>query len=307
MIGWNQTINITRNSFRLNKFEKNQEKNLRNFKSVKKKTMNQPEQFSNYSFNYYNYPAAGINNISSVTTSPYEYSTYQQASPTSQTYNWPAYQYNYSNYADYNNYQSAYYNQYKNASLSSSNQSFNSSSFDYNSNHSNESSLYNTTPSVQSYTTTETTKCTPSTNVSPVSDYTKPASRKCFESTPVVNNQTPKARNASKIATRHYQLPDRAVEIMNEWFLEHLNNPYPQQSEKEHLAKLGGISIKQVTAWFSNRRNRSQNTKPKRMKRVLEQEINNIFSEFVSDQVSKDVIIEKLRSTLGDHEANSTH
>lgn len=105
-----------------------------------------------------------------------------------------------------------------------------------------------------------------------------------------------------KQSTRHQQLPDRSVDIMNDWFMEHLNNPYPQQVEKEQLAKLGGISVKQVTAWFSNRRNRSQNTKPKRMRRVLEQEINIIFNELIGDQVSKDALISKVRSTLVGHE-----
>jgi hypothetical protein len=43
---------------------------------------------------------------------------------------------------------------------------------------------------------------------------------------------------------------------MNEWFMEHQSNPYPTNEQKEKLAHLGGITIKQVTAWFSNRRNR---------------------------------------------------
>lgn len=70
---------------------------------------------------------------------------------------------------------------------------------------------------------------------------------------------------------------------MNEWFVEHQNNPYPQLCEKERMAQLGGITVKQVTAWFSNRRNRSQNTKPKRMKRVLESKLNEICLELVNN------------------------
>ena len=92
---------------------------------------------------------------------------------------------------------------------------------------------------------------------------------------------------------------------MNEYFNDHLNNPYPSQSEKENLARLGGISVKQVTAWFSNRRNRSQNTKPKRMKRVLEQEINNIFDQFIGDEINKQAIINKVRSKLVGQEMKS--
>ncbi len=110
-------------------------------------------------------------------------------------------------------------------------------------------------------------------------------------STPV--HQSIHLKLSNKFANRHNQLPDKAIEIMNEYFNNHLNNPYPTQSEKENLAQLGGISVKQVTAWFSNRRNRSQNTKPKRMKRVLEQEINNIFDELIGNQVNKEAILNK--------------
>ena len=107
-----------------------------------------------------------------------------------------------------------------------------------------------------------------------------------------------------KMSGRHNQLPDKAVDIMNEYFNDHLNSPYPSHSEKENLAILGGISMKQVTAWFSNRRNRSQNTKPKRMKRVLELEINSIFDELIGDQANKQAIIKKVRSTLVGQELN---
>jgi hypothetical protein len=121
-------------------------------------------------------------------------------------------------------------------------------------------------------------------------------------STPVHKSMNLKLSN--NFANRHNQLPDKAIEIMNEYFNNHLNNPYPTQSEKENLARLGGISVKQVTAWFSNRRNRSQNTKPKRMKRVLEQEINNIFDELIGNQVNKEAILNKVRSTIVGQELN---
>ena len=105
---------------------------------------------------------------------------------------------------------------------------------------------------------------------------------------------------------RHTQLSDESVEIMNEWFLSHINNPYPKLSEKETLAQRGGITVKQVTAWFSNRRNRSQNTKPKRMKRVLEKEINNIFNELICNEPNKEKIIEKINISL-DYLGHQSH
>jgi len=99
-----------------------------------------------------------------------------------------------------------------------------------------------------------------------------------------------------KLASRKHQLPDKAIDILNEWYDDHLHNPYPQLEEKEILAKRGGITVKQVTAWFSNRRNRTQNTKPKRMKRVLEKEMKSLF-EMVESSGKKE-LIEKFKHTL---------
>ncbi len=98
------------------------------------------------------------------------------------------------------------------------------------------------------------------------------------------------------MASRKHQLPDIAVDILNEWYEDHLHNPYPQLEEKEMLAKRGGITVKQVTAWFSNRRNRSQNTKPKRMKRVLEKEMSSLF-ELIETSDKKEIIA-KFKHTL---------
>ncbi|XP_061172589.1 uncharacterized protein LOC133181949 [Saccostrea echinata] len=69
---------------------------------------------------------------------------------------------------------------------------------------------------------------------------------------------------------RHNQpLNLKAVHIMTEWYEAHEENPYPSKSEKEIMAKEGGISITQVKSWFANKRNRSNNTKPKVQKRQM--------------------------------------
>ena len=110
------------------------------------------------------------------------------------------------------------------------------------------------------------------------------------------------AANTSKRTLKgHAHLSDQAVDIMNEWYQTHISNPYPTLIEKETIAQLACITVKQVTAWFSNRRNRSQNTKPKRMKRVLEKEINTIFNELICNQTDKNKIIEKINLSLGNH------
>lgn len=63
------------------------------------------------------------------------------------------------------------------------------------------------------------------------------------------------------------QLPEQAVRLMNAWFLANEDNPYPNRNDLDYLATNGGIKESQVKAWFSNKRNRTQNTHPKRAKR----------------------------------------
>lgn len=65
------------------------------------------------------------------------------------------------------------------------------------------------------------------------------------------------------------QLPERAVQLMNAWYIAHEDNPYPNRNELDYLATEGGIKESQVKAWFSNKRNRTQNTHPKRARRYL--------------------------------------
>ncbi|RNA33556.1 pre B cell leukemia transcription factor 1 [Brachionus plicatilis] len=110
-----------------------------------------------------------------------------------------------------------------------------------------------------------------------------------------VSNQNLNSTRCSK--SRKQLLPDEAVDIMNDWFQDHIHNPYPTMEEKEKLARLGGITVKQVNAWFSNRRNRSQNTKPKRIKRAIEQEMNEMIHQ-LSYNSNKTEIIEKFRRTF---------
>lgn len=56
---------------------------------------------------------------------------------------------------------------------------------------------------------------------------------------------------------------------MNAWYIANEENPYPNRNDLDYLATNGGIKESQVKAWFSNKRNRTQNTHPKRAKRYL--------------------------------------
>ena len=53
-------------------------------------------------------------------------------------------------------------------------------------------------------------------------------------------------------------LGSKAVDILNNWFENNKRYPYPNEAIAESLAKLAGISVKQVKKWFANKRVRSQ-------------------------------------------------
>jgi hypothetical protein len=116
-----------------------------------------------------------------------------------------------------------------------------------------------------------------------------------------VSNISQSLDSSFKRRRNHNQLPEEAVSILNEWFESHINHPYPSMDDKHRLAEKCGISVKQVNSWFCNRRNRSQNTKPKRIKRHLEQEITQVFNEFMHNPNKKQVM-EKFKSTLKMHD-----
>lgn len=52
-----------------------------------------------------------------------------------------------------------------------------------------------------------------------------------------------------------------AVRLMEHWYQQNLNHPYPTNSVIEMLAQAGNIGIEQVKKWFANKRNRSSNTR----------------------------------------------
>lgn len=56
-------------------------------------------------------------------------------------------------------------------------------------------------------------------------------------------------------------LNPQAVESMNRWYFSHIHYPYPTDEEKMKLAQEGNITVAQVTCWFANKRNRSNNSR----------------------------------------------
>lgn len=51
--------------------------------------------------------------------------------------------------------------------------------------------------------------------------------------------------------------PDNVVDILNKWFVENQEYPYPDEYMTNVLAKAANISAKQVRKWFANKRVRS--------------------------------------------------
>ena len=70
---------------------------------------------------------------------------------------------------------------------------------------------------------------------------------------------------------------------MNEWYEQNAENPYPNKSQKEQVAKVSGITMFQVNTWFANKRNRDNNTRPKKQKKELQIRLLEIFHELAQN------------------------
>jgi hypothetical protein len=51
-------------------------------------------------------------------------------------------------------------------------------------------------------------------------------------------------------------LNEAATKVLTDWIVEHQEDPYPTQSEKEMLARHAGLTVKQVVDWLTNTRKR---------------------------------------------------
>ena len=54
------------------------------------------------------------------------------------------------------------------------------------------------------------------------------------------------------------KLPQRATKLLNEWFEQHLDHPYPTEEEKKLFSSRCDITVEQVSRWFANKRTRSK-------------------------------------------------
>ena len=56
-------------------------------------------------------------------------------------------------------------------------------------------------------------------------------------------------------------LNKEAVKIMEDWYEQNLDHPYPSSATYDMLAIRGNVGVEQVKKWFANKRNRTHNTR----------------------------------------------
>jgi len=64
------------------------------------------------------------------------------------------------------------------------------------------------------------------------------------------------ADNSSKQRKRRGNLPKETTDRLREWFLAHLEHPYPTEEEKQGLMRGTGLQMNQISNWFINARRR---------------------------------------------------
>eukprot|EP01028_Stygiella_incarcerata_P009978 TRINITY_DN49818_c0_g1_i1.p1 TRINITY_DN49818_c0_g1~~TRINITY_DN49818_c0_g1_i1.p1 ORF type:complete len:294 (+),score=68.89 TRINITY_DN49818_c0_g1_i1:252-1133(+) len=107
---------------------------------------------------------------------------------------------------------------------------------------------------------------------------------------------------------RREGLPPSAVSILKTWFLSHSERPYPTEAAKRALAEEAGITVSQVSTWFTNYRRRVWRRKHDKMdlQRVnssdsLQQDIEDgLVSKFIRSSLPKKSV-EVLKTWLRDH------
>jgi hypothetical protein len=95
-----------------------------------------------------------------------------------------------------------------------------------------------------------------------------------------INNPASASSGNSNKVNRFFA--DGVVDILNKWFIENQNYPYPDENMTNILAKEANISAKQVRKWFANKRVRSnkcckQSVKVKRESKNRRQTVSILF------------------------------
>ena len=60
----------------------------------------------------------------------------------------------------------------------------------------------------------------------------------------------------SSFAKKPSAFSKEQIDILQEWFFDNIENPYPSTEQKQFLSELTGLNVKQIQRWFGNRRKR---------------------------------------------------
>lgn len=120
-----------------------------------------------------------------------------------------------------------------------------------------------------------------------MADYQK-AKRSAAQKRKVSSTASTVDESTGKRRRHNEPLSDRATQVMTDWYLSNSANPYPSKAVKEELARNGGISLAQVKSWFANKRNRSNNTRPKKQKQEMEERLMEICHQLARDACKPD-------------------
>ena len=96
-----------------------------------------------------------------------------------------------------------------------------------------------------------------------------------------VTVSTPPKKKKSQGRGRSNSLPSHVVDYLKQWLMspEHINHPYPSESEKARMVADTGIEIKRLNNWFVNNRIRFWKPRFEAMQKQLEQQKKRKLSE----------------------------
>jgi len=81
------------------------------------------------------------------------------------------------------------------------------------------------------------------------------------------SSQKDSSKKKGRNPTCKSKLPKKSTDILKNWFLQHIQNPYPCHEAKETLSRMTGLSRKQIQNWFTNTRKRFLEPLKKRMEK----------------------------------------
>ena len=103
---------------------------------------------------------------------------------------------------------------------------------------------------------TQRVSTVPALHSTPPSDDSGYVSVLSTSTSPSTTSTTEKSSSASE----RRQLNLQAVYLMEQWYKDHFDHPYPCDETVQLLSKAGGITFTQVKKWMANKRVRSYNT-----------------------------------------------